>query len=83
MDDFESDEDDGDNGLGRENLPAVVGETAIVPAFIAAAGEHAGAVSWSSSPRKSATEHAHGIRGRRVLVLRLGRHARDRRTRRY
>src|SRR3954452_13798781 len=30
------------NGLGKENLPAVVGETALVPAFIAAGGERAG-----------------------------------------
>src|SRR4051812_19756950 len=30
------------NGLGKENLPAMVGETALVPAFIAAGGEHAG-----------------------------------------
>ena len=42
MDDFEPGEDDGDNGLGKENLPAVVGEMAIVPAFIAAGGERAG-----------------------------------------
>src|SRR4051812_2506063 len=34
--------DDADNGLGKENLPAVVGETALVPAFIAAGGERAG-----------------------------------------
>src|SRR5713101_3181678 len=31
-----------DNGLGKENLPAIVGETARVPAFIAAGGERAG-----------------------------------------
>jgi site-specific recombinase XerD len=35
-------EDAADNGLGKENLPAIVGETAIVPAFIAAGGERAG-----------------------------------------
>ena len=35
-------EDAADNGLGEENLPAVVGETAVVPAFIAAGGERAG-----------------------------------------
>jgi hypothetical protein len=30
------------NALDDETLPMVVGETAIVPAFIAAGGEHAG-----------------------------------------
>src|SRR5947209_4461740 len=35
-------EDAADNGLGEENLPAIVGETALVPAFIAAGGERAG-----------------------------------------
>src|SRR3954454_7117940 len=30
------------NGLGKENLPAVVGEATIVPAFIATGGERAG-----------------------------------------
>ena len=34
--------DAADNGLGEENLPALVGETALVPAFIAAGGERAG-----------------------------------------
>src|SRR5437762_9431287 len=34
--------EDPDNGLGEENLPAIVGETALVPAFIAAGGERAG-----------------------------------------
>jgi hypothetical protein len=33
---------DADNGLGKENLPALVSETALVPAFIAAAGARAG-----------------------------------------
>src|SRR3954447_9654547 len=33
---------DANNGLGKENLPAVVGETALVPSFIAAGGERAG-----------------------------------------
>src|SRR5260370_31044718 len=31
-----------DNGLGEETLPAIVGETALVPAFIAAGGERVG-----------------------------------------
>src|SRR5437763_10888598 len=31
-----------DNGLGKENLPALAGETALVPAFIADGGERAG-----------------------------------------
>src|SRR5438270_1306403 len=35
-------EDAATNGLGKENLPAIVGETALVPAFIAAGGERAG-----------------------------------------
>lgn len=35
-------EDAPDNGLGREDLPALVGETALVPPFIAAGGERAG-----------------------------------------
>jgi site-specific recombinase XerD len=34
--------DDADNGLGKENLPAVVGATTVVPAFIADGGERAG-----------------------------------------
>jgi site-specific recombinase XerD len=34
--------DDADNGLGRENLPAIVGELTAVPAFIVAGGERAG-----------------------------------------
>src|SRR6266851_5153774 len=34
--------DDPDNGLGKENLPAVVGATTVVPAFIADGGERAG-----------------------------------------
>src|SRR5260370_6135072 len=38
----EAGEDAADNGLGEENLPAIVGETARVPAFIAAGGERAG-----------------------------------------
>src|SRR3954467_1585540 len=33
---------DSNNGLGKDNLPAVVGDTALVPAFIAAGGERAG-----------------------------------------
>ncbi len=44
-DDFEDtiapDGNDFNTGLGKENLPAVVGELAIVPAFIAAGGERA------------------------------------------
>ena len=32
----------GANGLGKENLPAIAGETAMVPAFFAAGGERAG-----------------------------------------
>ena len=42
MDDFERGADADVNGLGRENLQVIVGETAIVPAFIAAGGERAG-----------------------------------------
>src|SRR6266852_7915691 len=38
----EPDQDDFSNGLGKENLPAVVGATTIVPAFIADGGERAG-----------------------------------------
>src|SRR6266567_2279502 len=45
-DDFESrsrpGKNDFNNGLGRKNLPAVVAEPAIMPAFIAAGGEKAG-----------------------------------------
>src|SRR6266478_7017089 len=40
--DFEPLGDDADNGLGKENLPAVVGATTVVPAFIADGGERAG-----------------------------------------
>lgn len=35
-------EDAADNGQGKENLPAIVGETALVPQFIAEGGERAG-----------------------------------------
>src|SRR5260370_40907492 len=35
-------EDAADKGHGEETLPAIVGETARVPAFIAAGGERAG-----------------------------------------
>ena len=35
-------ERDANNGLGEKNLPAVVGELTLVPAFIAAGGERAG-----------------------------------------
>src|SRR5436309_4775095 len=41
-DDLEAGSEDKNNGLGEENLPAIVGETAVVPAFIAAGGERAG-----------------------------------------
>lgn len=34
--------DDGNNGLGKENLPAIVDQLTLVPAFIAAGGERAG-----------------------------------------
>src|SRR5216684_9331041 len=34
--------DDDDNGLGKENLPTIVGEMLVVPAFIADGGERAG-----------------------------------------
>ena len=34
--------DDANNGLGEKNLPALVSESAFVPAFIAAGGERAG-----------------------------------------
>ena len=33
---------DANNGLGKENLPMVVGDTALVPSFIASGGERAG-----------------------------------------
>ncbi len=36
------DENDFSNGLGKENLPMVVGATTVVPAFIADGGERAG-----------------------------------------
>src|SRR5438067_8012768 len=39
---FEPLGDDADNGLGKENLPALVGELLVVPAFIAGGGERAG-----------------------------------------
>ena len=42
MADLEPLGDGADNGLGRENLPAMVGEMTVVPAFIAAGGERAG-----------------------------------------
>src|SRR5450759_4272783 len=42
MADLEALGDGADNGLGKENLPVVVGEFAIVPAFIADGGERAG-----------------------------------------
>ena len=35
-------EDAADNGLGKDNLPAIVGDSALVPAFFAAGGERAG-----------------------------------------
>jgi hypothetical protein len=35
MADLEPLGDGADNGLGRENLPAIVGEMTVVPAFIA------------------------------------------------
>src|SRR5216683_3198926 len=41
-DGLEPDENDYSNGLGKENLPAVVGATTVVPAFIADGGERAG-----------------------------------------
>src|SRR5436305_7892801 len=34
--------DDADNGLGKKNLPAIVGATTVVPAFIADGGARAG-----------------------------------------
>jgi len=42
MADLERHGDGVNNGLGKENLPVLVGETALVPAFIAAGGERAG-----------------------------------------
>jgi site-specific recombinase XerD len=42
MADLEALGDGADNGLGKENLPVLVGEMALVPAFIAAGGERAG-----------------------------------------
>src|SRR5438067_12716309 len=39
---FEPLGDDADNGLGKENLPALVGEMLFLPAFIADGGERAG-----------------------------------------
>ena len=40
--DLEPHGDSADNGLGTENLPAIVGEATVVPAFIADGGERAG-----------------------------------------
>jgi site-specific recombinase XerD len=40
--DFELASDGGGNGLGKENLPALVGEMTVVPTFITAGGERAG-----------------------------------------
>jgi site-specific recombinase XerD len=40
--DFELDGHGADNGLGKKNLPALVGEMLVVPAFIADGGERAG-----------------------------------------
>jgi site-specific recombinase XerD len=42
MADLEPLADDADNGLGNENLPALVGEMLVVPAFFADGGERAG-----------------------------------------
>ena len=42
MADLEPLGDGADNGLGRGNLPAIVGEMLVVPAFIADGGERAG-----------------------------------------
>jgi len=42
MADLEPLGDDADNELGKENLPAIVGSTTVVPAFIADGGERAG-----------------------------------------
>src|SRR5882672_7150319 len=42
MADLEPLANDGDNGLGKENLPTIIGEAAVVPAFIADGGERAG-----------------------------------------
>jgi site-specific recombinase XerD len=42
MADLEPLGDDAENGLGRENLPAIVGEILAVPALIAVGGERAG-----------------------------------------
>src|ERR1044071_8792901 len=42
MADLEPLGDDANNGLGEKNLPAVVGEATLVPAFVAAGGERAG-----------------------------------------
>src|SRR5438477_2130714 len=42
MADLEPLGDDADNGLGKEHLPAIVGEMLVVPAFIADGGERAG-----------------------------------------
>src|SRR5712691_6496409 len=42
MADLEPLGDDADNRSGKENLPAIVGEMLVVPAFIADGGERAG-----------------------------------------
>src|SRR5258708_3799853 len=42
MADFELVENGANNGLGKKNLPALVGEMTVVPAFIANGGERAG-----------------------------------------
>src|SRR3954466_11634920 len=42
MADLEPLDDGANNGLGEKNLPALVGEATVVPAFIAAGGERAG-----------------------------------------
>src|SRR5438445_11910766 len=41
-DGLEPEENDFSNGLGKENLPMIVGATTVVPAFIADGGERAG-----------------------------------------
>src|SRR5918998_1776793 len=42
MADLEPLDDGTNNGLGNKNLPAIVGDATLVPAFIAAGGERAG-----------------------------------------
>src|SRR5438874_11170005 len=56
--------DGADNGLGKENLPAVVGATTVVPAFIANGGERAGYafVDFFTAQIRNPNTHATAVR---------------------